>query len=125
MGLLARILGNIRSLFGGSESDEESTPDGETDSSSTASESVATGDAHAVDASTSDEEPTVHRCPVCGTDVEPDGESCPLCGSTDLTSAGGPATGGETTDSPGPDAVATDGEETDDAADRLREVRSE
>jgi len=125
MGPLARILDGVRSLFGGSGSDGESTPDGETDSSSTASESMATGDAPAVDASESDGEATVRRCPVCGTDVEPDGESCPLCGSTDLASTSGPVADGETTGSPGPDAVATDGEETDDAAGRLRELRGE
>lgn len=124
MGPLARILDSVRPLFGGSGSDGEST-DGETDSSSTASESMATGDAPAVDASESDGEATVRRCPVCGTDVEADGESCPLCGSTALASTGEPVTDEEPTGSPDPDAVATDGEETDDAADRLRELRGE
>ena len=125
MGPLARVLDSVRSLFGGSGSDGESTPDGETDSSSTASESTATGDAPAVDASESDGEATVRRCPVCGTDVGADGDSCSLCGATALASTGGPVADGETTGFPGPDAVATDREETDDAADRLRELRGE
>ena len=117
MGLLARILGRVRSLFGGAESDEAS-PGPPTDGESTAAEPAA-------DATGADAEPTVRRCPVCGTDVEPDGEACPLCGATELSSGTDSTDESESADTPGPETVATDGEETDDAADRLRELRDE
>ncbi|NHN49884.1 hypothetical protein G9464_20150 [Halostella sp. JP-L12] len=123
MGLLARIVGAVRSLFGGS---------GTTDPEAAASESADPAEqasdpesSSAVETPEGDAESPVRRCPVCGTDVEPDGEACPLCGSTDLTPADGETDDGDPAASSGPEAVATDGEETDAAADRLRELRDE
>ena len=116
MGLLARILGSVRSLFGGTGSDDES-PESSADTGSSVDEPAA-------DASGTDADSTVRRCPVCGTDVEPDGEACPLCGSTDPSPAD-PAADGSPPSSPGPETVATDGEGTEDAAERLRELRDE
>lgn len=115
MGLLARIIGSVRTLFGGTGS-EKASAESATDTEPSTDESAA-------DASDVDAEPAERRCPVCGTDVEPDGDACPLCGSTALSPDAGTSADGESTDSPNPDAVATDGEDTDAAAERLRELR--
>lgn len=109
MGVLARVLGAVRSLFGGSEEEAD------------AADASAESDSTTPDADGSDEGPTKRRCSVCGTEVDPDDDTCPLCGSTDPSAD---ADSGQS-ESPGTESVATDGAETDAAAERLRELRSE
>ncbi|MFB6105820.1 MAG: hypothetical protein ABEJ70_02495 [Halobacteriaceae archaeon] len=90
-------------LLGGSEADDADDAAG-----------AATADA----SESSGAEPA-YECAVCGTRVsDPDGP-CPLCNGTDVVSAGSDEPTG---DGPGPGGTTTR-VASDDASDRLREVR--
>jgi len=112
MGLLARIAAALRSAFGRSadRADSPDAADAETDPSpsdpgSGPEDADPSGPSAAVD------------CSVCGTTFEAAEDECPLCG----TAPGND----ETTADPEPTTEATDGAATDDAADRLRDLRDE
>lgn len=110
MGLLARIAAALRSAFGRSDGRSDS-PDA-TDAA-TGPTPTSPGD----DPEAAADAPATIDCTVCGTTFEADAESCPLCGTvpgSDDASAG-----------PSPETETTDGAATDDAADRLRDLRDE
>ncbi|WP_135822844.1 hypothetical protein [Halostella litorea] len=115
MGLLARIAAALRSAFGRSggdpadEGDAAGNADAADRSPDGADDRPEDGDAAAGPATTD--------CSVCGTTFEADAEACPLCG----TAPGSDAAAAD----PEPASETTDGAATDDAADRLRDLRDE
>jgi len=114
MGLLARVAAAVRSVFGSSSDGDASARDGADDGADADPAARDDGAADAADAAT---EPATTDCAVCGTTFETDADACPLCGTAPGADDG--------TDTPGPETTATDGTATDDAADRLRDLRDE
>ncbi|WP_121823359.1 hypothetical protein [Halostella salina] len=117
MGLLARVAAAVRSVFGGSADDGDANADDGGADADAAGPHPDDPDARSAETTDTPSGPATTDCSVCGTTFEADDDACPLCGTAPGADDGA--------DAPGPETTATDGTATDDAADRLSDLRDE